>query len=1499
MPQEIIFTTLPHRRTEINGEPFLNLSVYTTIKLSTPKDTTLADFEDILSYPDKILNAEFQFKLNNGKVLDATLLSEKIDAELFHNIFHSEIKVDDFKEEDLSKKNIYSFPMKHISEFVMKSYRDVAVSNPTKLVSPDIFVDEAKFGAITPMKLDVSNIEKVDEPQPRKTQLKASNFFFKNDNDARVMRTEVQRNKFVPYSKQMKPKDDFVQLRQFHKVDKKIATQLKPIQIEKPRFEFHDITSVVNSYPQIMRKLGLVLDFLIPYDSSITNSGNISLVINALEFEEEGTTVSLPATAYNITDTGFYIADKANTMFKQGFVKINTDEFSVVQIDADGTALKTSNMAENKVQQIARFYEVKAELILSRSLKIKQLEDAEPPEDEGLPYMRSAGIAITKNGMAEHLFTRLNNNLQLKQQFMVAPIQKIQLQPRKLQQQGNIQNIQQNQDTVKKVQQGNTRNLQKQDAVKNIQQQTVANLALNIKVPQTIFYSTDVIQGYRMDIAYEDEPDKWYSLHQRKDEYTWFDEQNNPFAISGIEPDEGCIQLGIAEDTDDADDVFVSETLARWEGWSLSVRKPGYAINESEDYELEPGETEKRDFVYKSKQQEIKKYQFDPDLEFKVNAQSAIVPGSLPKLRFGKNYRVRVRAVDLAGNSVPLEHQTESPAETVRANIRYMRYEPLASPIVLVGNELKDGEFLEKMVVRSNFDQSANEYESSQKLNGQSLDDFSLRYLLPPKNSQLMAETHGKFEQAFQNNPAAAQQIYNIIAGHEGLYQQDEKNKEKVYQPSEVEIIYLPDPMAAGVSLFVSEGYENTHTQEFKPKMFSFFDNSEIKPKVTDNITIPEDWYNAGAVRIHLEEGEQNVSWNPGSRTFTVFLPKGIRTRIKFSTFWRQEDLKQLSAIWEMIKNDNPGNISELDKLAVAGQHWMVSPSRELELVHAVQQPVDPPVIKNLIPDRDYNTTFALINTRFDIHGESTEKVEFQAKWTEPLDDGISVTIKEKQGRNSIPDITINYHDDVLTKGTIPKPEEVAKPPIENLKVTPIMRFKPRTTQQFEANPQPEARKVNQLYKVQNIQFQQVQKLKISPKKNLAQRVKYDIESTKFGFVKTMNLRIKPLEHHFGDTKHRWVDYKLVAASRYREYFDKILASNQQLTTTRESEWMEKVNILSSARPKAPDIDYIVPTFEWRKTQTTDAVRHVRMGGGLRIYLKRPWYSSGDDEMLAVVLPDSNGNFRLLNTNGGYTNLYTHWGIDPILYGERPENVSPNISDFRMNPVVDNKLSYPDKSGTVAKVVAYPVYFDEERQMWYCDLAINPGNMYFPFVKLFLARYQPNSVREENTDVCLSQVVVAKMTQLVPERQATLRFKKDDQNSKFTITVEGNIYNPGNAQYGNFNFLRISFLDSAIAQPVYGVVDDGENEKKLEGEAVTIPISRKELVSGTRFKVEREFRLNRDYKTAPFQVIIEEYERGPNRIPDLPPQYSNRLEQSEQTDRLVYADVFKINEVEK
>ena len=1129
-------------------------------------------------------------------------------------------------------------------------------------------------------------------------------------------------------------------------------------------------------------------------------------------------------------------------------------------------AMKTCNLTENKVHQIAKYFADKSKLIFNGTLNLAKLgslvqteseglpitkssavnhkvEEITPPEDEGLPAMRSAGIAITKNGMAEHLFSRFKLNTELQNHLLAdAPL----------------------------------------------------HSEFRIKVPVKTLYSNDLIQGYRMDIAYESDPEKWYSLHQRKDEYTWFNETNQASIISGIEPDEGYVELAITEDHDDPDDVFVSETLARWEGWSLSVRKPGYAINDSEDYELKTGESQKRDYVNKDKAIERKKYAFDPDLEFKINAQSNPVAGTLPKLRFGKDYRIRIRAVDLAGNSVPLIQESEDSQETIRKNIRYMRFEPLSSPVFLVGNQLRDGEFLERMVIRSNFDTSTKDYENKFPVNHQVFDEFSRRYFLPPKNSQAMAETHGMIEKAFSNNPVAAKEIYNLITTHEGLYQHDKNNHEKVYQPSEVEIIYLPDPMAAGVALFISEGVDHTHTQEFKPRMFSFFSNDEILQSNT-NVSIPEAWYSAGIIHIRLEEGEIESKWNASTRTFTVFLPKGLRSRLKFSTFWREKDFKELSALWKNMVEKSPSNIGELDLLARSGQHWMLSPSRELELIHAVQQPVIEPVIQVLIPERNYGDTTANINTRFLVHGESTEKVEYQARWTESYDDGISLTIKQIDGTNSISDIDISYVDDLITKGTIPSFNKIEVKENPKLLFQPHRQLQRQTITDFRLNPQPEAGRVNNLFKAQSVLLDKVRQEKSVAPKNLSNRLKFEIHESRFSFLKHIELRFDPLVQNFGDTKHRWVDYKIVAASRYREYFGKILKEYPDQTSVRESKWVEKINILSTTRPKIPEIDYIIPTFEWHKTQDKDTIRHQRLGGGLRIFLKRPWFSSGDDEMLGIILPPAAAKSPSISgALSSYTGYFTHWGLDPLHNSTQPDLLSPAPGDFRMNPTFDENVQYPDMGKLHANVVAYPVIFDEERQQWFCDLAINPKNLYFPFIKLALARYQPNSVHAGDTDVCLSSVVLADMMQLMPDRTTVIQFKKEDVNSKFSVTVSGVIYSDISNPFKLYNFIRISLIDSRIGQPIYGLVDDGINAKDLREEKVEIEITERN-VTNNRFKITADFRLQHNYKTAPFQVVVEEFERGPKKM-KVPSEYEDRLEQSEETDKLVYADVFKINE---
>src|SRR5205814_3435976 len=131
--------------------------------------------------------------------------------------------------------------------------------------------------------------------------------------------------------------------------------------------------------------------------------------------------------------------------------------------------------------------------------------------------------------------------------------------------------------------------------------------------------------------------------------------------------------------------------------------------------------------------------------------------------------------------------------------------------------------------------------------------------------------------------------------------------------------------------------------------------------------------------------------------------------------------------------------------------------------------------------------------------------------------------------------------------------------------------------------------------------------------------------------------------HHFNDTKHHRVTYTAIATSRYREYFD----DDPVLDFTRKSA-LVVVDVPASARPAAPRVVYVIPTFGWQRQTGTNVKRSVRFGGGLRIYVDRPWYSSGVDELLGVTLwnfangqPDDDARQR-------WKPFVTQWGSDPI-----------------------------------------------------------------------------------------------------------------------------------------------------------------------------------------------------------------------------------------------------------
>jgi hypothetical protein len=83
------------------------------------------------------------------------------------------------------------------------------------------------------------------------------------------------------------------------------------------------------------------------------------------------------------------------------------------------------------------------------------------------------------------------------------------------------------------------------------------------------------------------------------------------------------------------------------------------------------------------------------------------------------------------------------------------------------------------------------------------------------------------------------------------------------------------------------------------------------------------------------------------------------------------------------------------------------------------------------------------------------------------------------------------------------------------------------------------------------------------------------------------------------------------------------------------------------------------------------------------------------------------------------------------------------------------------------EVAPHDVFYDPDRRLWYCDIEINQGTSYWPFVRLALARYQPTSLPFAH----LSPVVLADFMPLTADRW--LNVGRTTDAKKRTLAVFG------------------------------------------------------------------------------------------------------------------------------
>jgi hypothetical protein len=308
---------------------------------------------------------------------------------------------------------------------------------------------------------------------------------------------------------------------------------------------------------------------------------------------------------------------------------------------------------------------------------------------------------------------------------------------------------------------------------------------------------------------------------------------------------------------------------------------------------------------------------------------------------------------------------------------------------------------------------------------------------------------------------------------------------------------------------------------------------------------------------------------------------------------------------------------------------------------------------------------------------------------------------------------------------------------------------------------------------------------------------------------------LRALNFDFGDTKARRLTLQLVAHSRFDKYFSgSNAASASGVGRFDRASVPLEIWLDSTAKPAPPVLlptAEALPVFSFTTKPLKNGFIIERV---CSIQLKMPipsWWSSGEDERLALVFPDGlfgatvreerNSVSALERTDpdtvfvspaGDYLTRRGHDPIrqsghlgpfitkedlidksglakgEPVRYVDGLSmTVAPDDSGG-LFPPVPNAPPPPSPPITMSvSIAAYKPTVDEATgTTWNCLVRIDPGQSFWPFVRLSLARYQ----RHAMPGMELSAPVVT-WAKIGPRRTASVEFIEADK--KLTLTVEG------------------------------------------------------------------------------------------------------------------------------
>ncbi len=1198
---QILWTTLPVR---IDTTGNAMVSVFVAPKLDSASLTY-----PMQTWPSIVQQAKFQIRLYGPvspipmQTVAASVLNSAFDEALWEQIFPpSGMAVKPFAFQDNSARQMWSYPVDVVHEDIKSLFASAQAQSPTALPVLD-------WNAASPLMNLVNGYAMANNLRTQVRQQLGHQWSGKwgqrNTEELQALHsptiglTPLQQAVWLAkrfYDRPTPSKDTH---------NNRMGNASIPA---PPTFDFNERMAILADHPYLLRRLGLVIDLQFSFTGTPTGFVQV-LPTWDLTGQFSGKDVT-PRTAYEVSGLRFQAragstVDSADALdCVAGMLPLeDANRFYVTTGDPDGTMHKTVDFASNM-----------ANLISFIKNEASQSQTVAAPPSEGLPARRNTGVTITRKGRATALQSRFAHVAKLHASFEAA-------------------------------------------------------------APADLF-SQDITRGYRVDVLSQSSM-AWASLHKRLVQYTI----NGTKITDGPVKDEGYMKS--ASGTSDSDpngptDLYVHEKLFGWHGWSLAASRPGQQIMPDSSVAPPPDNGQPT----------------DPSLP--IGSAIKVQPGTLPSMRYGEAYRLRARAVDLAGNSLDMSDPAINPLH-VTAPVMFGRPEPVPPPVLLYPSGVTEGESIENLVIRSNPTDGVSVAAMAASFNAAYSDPTNPlrftdqgnvhkvyfpncdRHVAPPKESQVFAEMHGDFDAVFAAG-SDRDRWYRLGTREEGTFMDtriasltDTSNNGYINNPNSPVIVRPPQvpadqpPAVPSAGSIVANRGDPLNSGEYvavQPSsgfvMTPYLPDSMAAggvawdPTTNANVWGKWSWGGAGndftqwpdyrSARISVTPGAgpapvYSVGSSANGTLLGVALPPAAIVTLKYASTPRPDRLGHLQYVQDYQPQDD----------LTDGRHWMVTPSRTLTLVHAVQKPLAPPSAQiDLL--RNYNDTFVGHSLTLTTESHSTGQVDLSGAW-------------------------IEYIDDVATDAP---------------------QYPPTTGHAYQV-------------------------------------------TIPYG---TNTILDRGPKHEFGDTKHRILSYTPTATTRFKEYFPPaIIKDPTQISVAGTAPGPilpnNQYSTPSSARPHAPKVAYIVPTFAWDEST---AGQSVRRGGGLRVYLERPWYSSGQDEQLAVVIT------QLFGVTPATQPFLSMWGRDPVWDSNTNGIVTATaFPNSRVAPVSCTLLE--NGASVLVLPMGVPTYHPGKK-LWFCDIVMDPGQTYFPFVSLALVRYQASSLK----GVEISAVTRADFAQLVPDR---------------------------------------------------------------------------------------------------------------------------------------------------